>query len=280
MTKPWFKFYPTNWRADTALRLCSPAARGLWIEMVCIMGESDPCGYLLVKGNQITNQQLAVLACIPPQDIDALLAELEQAGVFHRKRNGTIYCRRMVRSEREREEQSARSRQRLLPDFEQEFDFGDGVESRDQNLEPKKTLHQWVEEIWASTPAQGRARSGKADVRRALEAAVNRRKNPARIAAALAAYYASHDATKDNAKWAKGLHRMIEQDRWEAWSSAEVVSIGPSPVMQRRWMQDWIEHPNWWKRGERGPTPAEEGCVIAAEIMAEFGYSPPARRAG
>ena len=61
MKRPWFKFYPSDWRADQALRSCSVAARGLWIECMCIMHEADPYGHLVVNGRPVTDTLLARL---------------------------------------------------------------------------------------------------------------------------------------------------------------------------------------------------------------------------
>jgi hypothetical protein len=93
MSGPWLKFYPSDWRADPALRMCSIAARGLWIEMLCIMHEAD--GSLLVNGKQLTPRQLAVLTGTTPDEVKELMVELSDAGVFSRDEHGTIYSRRM-----------------------------------------------------------------------------------------------------------------------------------------------------------------------------------------
>ncbi len=60
-SKPWMKFYPADWQADPAVRSCSLAARGLWIEMLCIMQKADPVGRLTINGNPPSNAALAVL---------------------------------------------------------------------------------------------------------------------------------------------------------------------------------------------------------------------------
>ena len=45
MTKEaWFKFYPVDWRADPGLRVCSLAARGVWIDILCALHDSDEYG--------------------------------------------------------------------------------------------------------------------------------------------------------------------------------------------------------------------------------------------
>lgn len=46
MRRPSFQFYPSDWRNDAGLKLCSMGARGLWIEMICIMHASEPYGHL------------------------------------------------------------------------------------------------------------------------------------------------------------------------------------------------------------------------------------------
>lgn len=91
------KFYPSDWRADPALRACTIAARGLWIEMLCIMHEADPYGSLLVKGRRIDKKQLASLCGIPERECTVLMLELEGFGVYERDLDGTIYSRRMRR---------------------------------------------------------------------------------------------------------------------------------------------------------------------------------------
>ena len=97
MSDPWFKFYPTDWRSDPALRMCSLAARGLWIEMIALMHEAVPYGHLLVSGRSPTETQLAVLAGTTPDQIPELLGELDAAGVFSRTKEGVIYSRKMTR---------------------------------------------------------------------------------------------------------------------------------------------------------------------------------------
>lgn len=98
MSDPWLKFYPTDWRSDPALRMCSMAARGLWIEMIALMHEAVPYGHLLVAGRSPTDAQLAVLVGAPSDQIPELLGELDAAGVFSRTREGVIYSRKMTRT--------------------------------------------------------------------------------------------------------------------------------------------------------------------------------------
>lgn len=114
MSAPWMKFYPTDWRADPSLRMCSLAARGLWMEMLCIMHEATPYGSLRVNGRPVSDRQLAALA---GGEIDALLVELEDAGVFSREEDGTIYSRRMQRDAEKAARDKANGRKGGNPDL-------------------------------------------------------------------------------------------------------------------------------------------------------------------
>lgn len=100
---PWMKFFPTDWRSDPRLRMCSPAARGLWIDMLCLMHEAEPYGHLLVSGVAPSDTQLSMLTATPAEQLPDLKAELEDAGVFSRNGKGVIYSRRMTRDEKRRQ---------------------------------------------------------------------------------------------------------------------------------------------------------------------------------
>ena len=95
MSQWWFKFQPSSWRSAPELRMCSLAARGLWIDMLCLMHEAEPRGHLLVNGVEVSPKQLAAMSSVPLKQCLALLEELEDAGVFSRE-NGVIFSRRMV----------------------------------------------------------------------------------------------------------------------------------------------------------------------------------------
>lgn len=99
MKRPSFQFYPADWRKDSALQSCSISARGLWIEMTCIMHECDPYGYLAVNGKALDAAQLSRLVGESAGVVKKLLTELEDAGVFSRTTTGCVYSRRMVKDE-------------------------------------------------------------------------------------------------------------------------------------------------------------------------------------
>lgn len=42
--RPSFQFYPADWRNNAKLRRCSDAARGAWMDVLCILHDSDEYG--------------------------------------------------------------------------------------------------------------------------------------------------------------------------------------------------------------------------------------------
>lgn len=44
MKRPSFQFYPADWRTNAKLRRCSEAARGAWVDVLCVLHDSDEYG--------------------------------------------------------------------------------------------------------------------------------------------------------------------------------------------------------------------------------------------
>lgn len=97
--RPSFQFYPADWLTKIELRMVSVAARGLWIDMICIMHQGEPYGYLKVKGKVISKDKLGVFLGVEAGVVESCLSELEGAGLFSTDDEGAIYSRRMVRDE-------------------------------------------------------------------------------------------------------------------------------------------------------------------------------------
>lgn len=113
--KPWLKFFGRDWRSSAKLRLCSPLARAVWIDMITLMAEARPAGFLLVDGVPPTPDELASLIGTPAREVRRALAELAGKRVYSVVGQpmaddvaclvpgalpaGTILSRRMVRDE-------------------------------------------------------------------------------------------------------------------------------------------------------------------------------------
>lgn len=93
----WSKFWWQDYEADISLRLCSLAAQGLWMRMLCVMHRANPYGHFTLNGTPPTTLMLSRLVSISERACKGLLTELEENNVFSRTEAGVIYCRRMVR---------------------------------------------------------------------------------------------------------------------------------------------------------------------------------------
>jgi hypothetical protein len=94
---PWIKFSPAAWRGDQGLRAVSLAARGLWIDCLCIMHEAKPYGHLVLNGEPVDDGTLARITGATVDEVQALMAELRQAGVFGLTSKGVVFSRRMTK---------------------------------------------------------------------------------------------------------------------------------------------------------------------------------------
>lgn len=99
MKRPSFQWYPNDWLSAPDVRACSVAARGLWIDMLMLMHGGEPYGHLTMNGKVVLPPVLARIVRLNVEEVETLLAELEDMGVFSRTEEGVIYCRRMVRDE-------------------------------------------------------------------------------------------------------------------------------------------------------------------------------------
>lgn len=139
MKRPAFQFYPADWRKEPTLSACSLAARGLWIELVCIAHESEEYGHLSINGKAMTPQQLARMVGESPTTTVKLIAELEAAGVFSRDERGIVFSRRMVKDERIRNVRAESGRLGGNPNLLKQKDKQKAEQTNNQTAEQKPT---------------------------------------------------------------------------------------------------------------------------------------------
>ena len=95
---PYIKFFPSDWLSEESLRLVSPAARGVWIDLICLMAKNERRGYLELNGGvNPTLPQLGRLVGLSAQEIGPLIDELKHAGTCSIDAKGVLFCRRLVR---------------------------------------------------------------------------------------------------------------------------------------------------------------------------------------
>lgn len=85
MRRPAFQFYPADWRNNAKLRRCSWGARGVWIELMGLMHDSDNYGVLAWPLKQIAQALGAPIK---------LLKELVDCGVLYGSEQGD--CEPMI----------------------------------------------------------------------------------------------------------------------------------------------------------------------------------------
>jgi hypothetical protein len=74
--QPWLKWFPSDWRGDPKLRLCSWEAGRLWFEMIGIMHEGEPYGYLRMEGRNLYAPELSELFGQPLKKVQVWLDDL------------------------------------------------------------------------------------------------------------------------------------------------------------------------------------------------------------
>jgi hypothetical protein len=92
---PWWKFFTGDWLKDTALSKCTPAARGIWMDLLCRMREDGRRGE--ISG---TYDQLAQLSRCTTAAFKKALKEFsvtEVANVTVDNKIVTVVNRRMKR---------------------------------------------------------------------------------------------------------------------------------------------------------------------------------------
>lgn len=105
---PAFQFYPGDWLKDPPLRRCSAAARGVWIDMLCLMFECEERGVLASYGEAWSDRDIAASISGDTSANLACIQELLRKGVASRNAAGAIYSRRMIRDEQIRKQVAVR----------------------------------------------------------------------------------------------------------------------------------------------------------------------------
>lgn len=104
---PYIKWYPTDWRADPRLRMCSLSARGLWIELIGYMHEGEPYGHLTINDAIPNMVDISSLVGRPISEVRKAMSELQAKQVYSTDDAGRMFSRRMVRDKEKAEKDRA-----------------------------------------------------------------------------------------------------------------------------------------------------------------------------
>lgn len=95
---PYLKFFPADWLSNLKLRKCSPAARGVWIDCICLMSQCEPFGHLVEEdGSPMTAAEFGRVTATDPTIAESAFRELLARGVAKLDPAGRLYSSRMVR---------------------------------------------------------------------------------------------------------------------------------------------------------------------------------------
>lgn len=89
-----FLFIPVDWMTDAELRFCSMLARGLLIELMCLLDGAIDRGYAnKPDGTPRSDEEIiSAISGASQEEKLAALKELEASGVLLRTENGVLFC--------------------------------------------------------------------------------------------------------------------------------------------------------------------------------------------
>lgn len=280
------KFYPRDWRGDQALRAVSLAARGLWIECLCIMHEAKPYGHLLLNGAPVDGDTLARMTGVPVDEVSALLAELRQAGVLSMTGKGVVFSRRMTKdhARAQKGRKAANKRWSQASDgVEQSEGPNRSSSSSPTTQKPEARSQKDIEPI-----AQRTEPLRAPDLVDRLFEAAGIRGNPSPAMAFPGPIFtlidAGYDVDRDildglrskpnpNARSWTYFVPQLEEYRKRRLGMAERKAPDPAdklaswPVDRWQLVLDQFRASGEWQRQTYGPRPGEPGCRVPPELL-------------
>lgn len=151
--RPAFQFYPGDWLRDLALRSVSVGARGLWMDLICLMHDGQPYGHLALGGRAIPDGQVARMVGLTVEEYRPLRDELVSAGVAQVAGDGVLHSRRMVKDEHIRQVRSQAGKSGVVA-RQRVTAFGEAKQPGFDEAKSKQTVAS------ADEDAEGRSKEG------------------------------------------------------------------------------------------------------------------------
>jgi hypothetical protein len=224
-------FYPNDWLEDLELRLCSMAAQGLWINLMCVMDKGVPYGHLTFPEDLILSR-----INISREQYRELLAELETVretgkSVAYRTEAGVLFSKRMVREEQKRVTNTANGIAGGNPALKKPVVPASSPMAI-PNTAPGFDAEAGFKQLWDAYPAKGRVEIGLCRTYFCDEIL-----NAETLAAALESITTGKWAKSE--KWAKGF--ILAMPKWihnRAWETEDPEPAGgdkPGGPTYRKW---------------------------------------------
>ncbi len=100
MQRPWFQMHSRDWLDNKELRRCSPTARGLLIDLMCVAHEGTPYGHLADKMGPLSAHYLYSRCSMERTQFARALGQLKASGrIAETDTDKCLYVPRMVRDE-------------------------------------------------------------------------------------------------------------------------------------------------------------------------------------
>jgi hypothetical protein len=275
--------YWADWENDPALAMCSMAAQGYWMRLLCLAHKAMPVGYVIQNGDPMPVETIAFLTRTTVGDATAWISELRENGVLSVDRKGRIYSRRMVRDEAQSQKNQENGKKggnpNLRKDRGKSAPVNPGVkayaEAEAEHKQKEKVIPQRVidlsQSIWDAASDLMRSRSSRKLVQEQVMA-LGQKATPA-IVDALKAYLNTKDVREGFGHPA--LHRWLADEKFDPFLKrpSEAASAAPE-VTPAQWMgfvMRFKEVGRW--HSDLGPRPDQHGCRAPAKTLAEMGYA-------
>jgi len=95
--KPYMPFYIGDYKKDVEVQSLDRYCRNVWLDMMCLMWESQVRGYLLLGGKPMSRETIARNIGEDNQNFEICLTKILEFGCFDIREDGAIFSRRMVR---------------------------------------------------------------------------------------------------------------------------------------------------------------------------------------
>lgn len=222
--RPSFQFYPGDWMRDLALRSCSVKARGLWIDMLCLMHEGQPYGHLKVGSKVILPDNLAFMVGLEIEELNTCLSELKNAEVFSEKEGGCMYSRRMVRDEKIRKSRAAGGFKGGNPSLKKDNHKIESKVNLPTNLKPTPSSSSSSASTGGAGPEWADCQKWLADVRNSGADYTEKEARSAFLALDAGGWMWGKNKVAD---WRSALERQIQTDRGRNQKQSGPVSLNP-----------------------------------------------------
>jgi len=235
---PAIMFYPGDWNKDLGVRALSFHDKGVWLEMIMLMHESEKRGYLMIGDKPITEEMLGKMLGIHLNSLRKTLRNLRDLNVCgYDEKLKTYYSRRMVKDEVFRHKSSDYGKLGGNPNFKKGksnpyySDKGNDKGDYNQKITPsisisnsisnKKTLmraehSERFEKFWTLYPCRNGKRVGKNKSKKLFDKI--KPKEYEQLMIATENYSKSKNASEG---YAKDPERFLRDDFWKDWLTPE-----------------------------------------------------------